>query len=136
MPHLLAFRADYAYKTTSLGITVPVRLQRGEASIEIEAKIDTGAGCCIFARIHGEGLGLQIESGIRQEISTATGTFTTYGHRVTLFVLGIECEATAWFAADYSFNRDVLGREGWLDRVRLGLVDYEGKLYLSDYNDA
>ena len=24
---------------------------------------------------------------------------------------------------------------GWLDRLRLGLVDYEGK-YLSDYNDA
>ena len=67
MPHLLAFRADYAYKTTSLGISVPVRLQCGEASIEIEAKIDTGAGCCIFARIHGEGLGLQIESGIRQD---------------------------------------------------------------------
>ena len=36
------------------------------------------------------------------------------------------------FAEDENFSRNVLGRQGRLDRVRLGLVDYEGKLCLSD----
>jgi hypothetical protein len=40
-----------------------------------------------------------------------------------------------YFAADAAFSRNVLGRQGWIDRIRLGLVDYEGKLYLSDYSD-
>ena len=27
-------------------------------------------------------------------------------------------------------GEDALGRHGWLSRVQLGIVDYEGKLYL------
>jgi len=33
-------------------------------------------------------------------------------------------------AADEDIDRNVLGRYGWLDRVTLGLIDYEGKRYL------
>jgi hypothetical protein len=51
-------------------------------------------------------------------------------------VLEISFETTVYFAEEASFNRNVLGQQGWLDRLRLGLMDYEGKLYLSDYNDA
>jgi hypothetical protein len=29
----------------------------------------------------------------------------------------------------------VLGRVGWLNRVRLGLIDYDGRLFLSAYDD-
>jgi hypothetical protein len=28
----------------------------------------------------------------------------------------------------------VLGRRGWLDRLRFGLVDYEQLVYIADYN--
>jgi hypothetical protein len=31
--------------------------------------------------------------------------------------------------------RDVLGQTGWLDRMRLGLVDHDRQLYLSHYDD-
>lgn len=34
-----------------------------------------------------------------------------------------------------SFPRNVLGRQGWLNQVRLALIDYDGKLFLSHYND-
>ena len=44
-------------------------------------------------------------------------------------------ECVVYFAESQSYTRDVLGRQGWLDRIRFGLVDYDGKLYLSDYND-
>ncbi|CAN5528175.1 hypothetical protein BH18ACI1_BH18ACI1_21350 [soil metagenome] len=29
----------------------------------------------------------------------------------------------------------ILGRQGWIDRLRLGLIDYEGKLFLSSFGD-
>ncbi len=48
-------------------------------------------------------------------------------------VLGIETVSTVYFAKEESFTRNALGRQGWLDRVRLGLIDYEGKLFLSEY---
>ena len=31
--------------------------------------------------------------------------------------------------------KGVLDRQGWLDRVKLGLIDYEGKLLLSAYRE-
>jgi hypothetical protein len=48
-------------------------------------------------------------------------------------VLGVELFSTVYFAEEESFTRNVLGRQGWLDHVKLGLIDYEGKLLLSEY---
>ncbi|MBL8205261.1 MAG: hypothetical protein JNM09_13585 [Blastocatellia bacterium] len=135
MPEQLTFAIGYEYDSLQVGITVPVRLRTWSESIDLHAKIDTGASLCIFERKHAEQLGLNVESGAIEKLSTATGIFIAYGHEVTLDVLGIETTTTVYFAADENFTRNVLGRQGWLDRVRLGLVDYEGKLFLSDYND-
>jgi hypothetical protein len=30
---------------------------------------------------------------------------------------------------------NVLGRHGWIERMRLGLVDYEGLLFLAHYDE-
>lgn len=40
-----------------------------------------------------------------------------------------------YFAADDYFPRNLLGRHGWLDQVRVGVIDYEGLLFLSRYSD-
>ncbi len=53
---------------------------------------------------------------------------------ISLSVLEIETYTTVYFAKEESFTRNVLGRGGWLDRVKLGLIDYEGKLFLSEYD--
>lgn len=50
-------------------------------------------------------------------------------------MLGIETTATVYFAVEEEFPVNALGRVGWLDRVRLGLIDYDGRLYLSAYDD-
>ena len=47
----------------------------------------------------------------------------------------LDLDIVAYFAKDESFNRNVVGCYGWLNRVRLGLIDYEGKLYLSRADD-
>jgi hypothetical protein len=77
---------------------------------------------------------LAIEAGLLQPISTATVRFITYGHQITLCVADFEFDSMIYFAADPSNTRNVLGRHGWLDRIVLGIVDYEGKLLLSQYN--
>jgi hypothetical protein len=50
--------------------------------------------------------------------------------------MGLEIESVAYFAADDAVIRNVLGRHGWIQRLRLGIVDYENLLYVSHYDDA
>lgn len=135
MSYQLRFLLAYSYDTRKVGIELPVLLRAGGIETRFDVKVDTGASHCIFERQQGERLGLQIESGIPETFGTAAGAFLTYGHEVTLAVLGLEVTATVYFAADEDFTRNVLGRQGWLDRVRLGLIDYDGQLYLSRYDD-
>lgn len=130
----ISFDEIHFYDTRKVGITVSVILFSGSESIDFEAKIDTGASFCVFERKQAERLNIEVETGELLKISTATGSFAAYAHEVTLTVLDIETVSTVYFAKDESFTRNVLGRQGFLDRVRLGLVDYEGKLLLSDYN--
>ncbi len=135
MEESVSYSKQYLYDTLKVGITVPVRLVLNDFMAVFEAKLDTGAANCIFERVHGENLGLPIESGEKQIFSTATGTFTAYAHEVSLSVLEIEVFTKVYFAESPSYTRNVLGRQGWLDRVKLGLIDYEGKLLLSAYGN-
>lgn len=121
------------YDTLKVGITVSVILFSGDESVDFEAKVDTGSSFCVFERKQAERLSLDVESGELIRISTGTGGFDAYGHELSLMVMGIETYSKIYFAKEESFTRNVLGRQGWLDRVKLGLIDYEGKLLLSDY---
>jgi hypothetical protein len=98
------------------------------------AKIDTGSSNCLFDRGYGEALGLRIEEGVHQTYSTVNGRFEAYGHELSILVSGTETTTTAYFYADPTIGRNVLGRRGWLDRIRFGLVEYEQFVYLADYN--
>jgi hypothetical protein len=102
-------------------------------TVSLTAKIDTGADHCIFERRFGEELGLKIEDGIKQRFSTATGTFLAYGHNVALITEGLEFDSYIFFYENENQTTNVLGRFGWLDRIVLGLIDYEGKLFLNRY---
>ena len=99
------------------------------------ASVDTDASFCIFERGFGEALGLTIEDGEPVRVSAATGVFDVFGHTVTLETLGYSFDTIVYFAVHEGFARNVLGRRGWLDMVRLGIIDYEGKLYVSRYDE-
>jgi len=134
MSETIEFETSHEYDTRKVGITVKTKLTHGKEFVEFYAKVDTGSSYCIFERIHGENIGIEIESGEEMRISTATDYFVAYEHELTINVLNIETVSTVYFAKEESFTRNVLGRQGWLDRVKLGLIDYEGKLFLSEYN--
>ena len=131
--YAIEFSTIHEYDTLKTGITLPVTLVYNSRTIDFEAKLDTGSSHCIFERRFGENLGLEIESGTLEKFGTATVGFFAYGHEVMLSVLDVEYYSTVYFAKEESFTRNVLGRQGWLDRVKLGLIDYEGKLFLSEY---
>ncbi len=132
--HSLEFDELYSYDTLKTGITLPVFLISGEFETGVEAKVDTGASHSIFARIHGENLGLEIESGEPLNVGTVRESFRVFGHELTIRFLDIELYTKIYFAEDEFMKRSVLGRQGWLDRVKLGLIDYEGKLLLGAYD--
>ena len=107
----------------------------GQARVDCDAKVDTGSSNCIFARNVGEGLGLDIETGLRLLVGTVTGTFVAYLHEVNLSLASFEFNGLVGFAEDKEFRRNVLGRRGFVEQIVLGLVDYEGTLYLSRYDE-
>jgi hypothetical protein len=131
--HQLDFEKFHTYGTDKEGIEVPVTLRFGQSTASFPAYLDTGAAFCVFERGYAETLGLAVESGSLLRFDTVVGSFDAFGHTLTLETLGYTFEV--YFAAHESFTRNVLGRRGWLDQVRLGIVEYEGKLYLSCYDE-
>ena len=133
--YTIEFSIVHDYDTMKTGITIPVTLGYNSRTVDFEAKLDTGSSHCIFERRFGENLGLEIENGELEKFGTATVGFFAYGHEISLSVLEIETYSKVYFAKEESSTRNVLGRQGWLDRVKLGLIDYEGKLLLSAYSE-
>lgn len=135
MTHQLIFERLVNYDPAQPGISLHVALKLNGLTVSCEAKIDTGSTFCIFSRKLGEDLGLSIESGFRRTVGTVTGTFIVYLHDINLSVDDLELSVLAGFAEDEMFQRHVLGRRGFLEQLVLGLVDYEGKLYLRAYDE-
>jgi len=133
MPVSLEFDTTHQYTDAEGGIQVPIALAIGRQSVELLAKLDTGAAHCIFERKYAEILGLDVESGRLQRFRTVTGSFAAYQHEVTIQTLGIEFPAAVFFAQDPTFSRNFLGRSGWLDQLRIGIVDYDRMLFVGPY---
>ena len=82
-----------------------------------------GAEYCVFAREHAENLGLDIESGHPLRLSTLTGNTVAYGHEVTLLAMEHELTGICYFFENPAIRRSFLGRNGWLNRLRVGIDD-------------
>jgi hypothetical protein len=81
------------FDTRKTGISLDVELRLGQSFVRFPGKIDTGSTNCVFERIHGEKLGLEIENGEPLRISTATGSFLTFGHSLTLITENLEFDS-------------------------------------------
>jgi len=133
MPHL-DFVTVHSYSDSNGIVTCPVRLRSGTGSVRIFPTIDTGASDCLFERKWGDWLGLDIEAGEDRIFHTATGPLHTFGHIVQIVAFDIAIESMVYFFADPAINKNLLGRNGFLDRLRLGLVHYDRELYLAPYD--
>lgn len=130
----IEFTTIHTYKPDAEGISLPVVLKSGDEMVKLPASVDTGASNCLFERKHAELLNLDLEAGDRKTFRTATGRVDAFGHLVTMEVLNLRFESVVYFFADELINRNLLGRVGWLDRIRLGLIDHDGEMYLAPYD--
>ena len=134
----LAFRWRHSYKDSISGIEVPITLSTSEGrSVQLIAKVDTGAAFCIFRRNYADELGIVVEDGERKMVQTANGgAFAVYGHTLILSCLDeLQFESKVYFAETTELRRDVVGRSGWLQKIRLGLIDHDTLLFLSHHDD-
>lgn len=135
MSFQLNFSRRHEYEYLESGITVKAKLEFGDAQFECEAKVDPGAQHCLFSREIADRIGIDVESGIRCKLGTLTGSLIAYSHEVTLTTLEVALRSPVCFAKEYGLPRNLLGRIGWLQRIRFAIIDYDQELYLSDYND-
>ncbi len=137
MPFTITFDIRQQYRSLDEGITIETALISGKHVSLFQAKLDPGAQVCLFQREIGEQLEIDIESGHPIRLGSLTGgSLTAFGHSVTLHTLGVEFDSVVYFAADYGLERNLLGREGWLQKVRLAIIDYDSTIYLSSYDQA
>jgi hypothetical protein len=47
----------------------------------------------------------------------------------------MEFDSVIYFSAMPNLRRNLLGREGWLQKVRLAIVDYDSTIYLSPFQN-
>ena len=135
MAYQLTFSSRETYDTRLEGITIEARLILEERSVICQAKIDTGGQVCLFMREIAETLGIDIETGHPHSLNTLAGSLTAYGHTVKLQTLGLEFDSLVYFATDYGLPRNLLGREGWLQKVSLAIIDYDATIYISPYQN-
>ncbi len=130
MPEL-SFDVIQRYTSTD-GVEIPLVITGGGRELQTTGFVDCGAGACIFNNETGRLLGLDIETGEPQAFSPASGgTLLTYGHLVTLEFFGLAVESIVYFAKYPGLRRNLLGRSGWLSKLRFGLVEYDSTVYLS-----
>ena len=131
----MAFQVDFekkgVYKSLETGITVDATLRYGNLETICSAKIDTGAQTCLFERGVADFLEIDVESGYREKFITLAGGLVAYAHQVELETLGLSFQSYVYFAESYAVKRNLLGRQGWLQLVKLGLIDYDSEIYLS-----
>lgn len=125
------FQKYARYDSLESGITIEAILRFGNAETNYLAKVDTGAEICLFEREIGEFLKIEIESGYKKNLSTLAGNLAAFGHSVELETLDLKFDTFVYFAADYSLNRNLLGRQGWLQLIKIGLDDYRSEIYIS-----
>jgi hypothetical protein len=132
----LEFARVYDYSGEDESVVIPVVLRSGANEIQVAASVDTGASFCLFGNEIADALGLDLASGIRKRFRTANSVFDAYGHEVELQALGFATYSLIYFFADPMIDKNVLGRTGWLDRVRVGLIHHDNKIYLAAHDPA
>jgi hypothetical protein len=130
----LSFDVTFVYPDRADGITIPTVLSFGDRIVNTSAKVDPGSEYCVFSREIGEKLGLDIERGIPQPMGSLTGTLDTFGHEVTIQTFDIAFQTIIYFAKYQALPRNLLGRVGWLRHLRLAIIDYESKIFLSQHS--
>ena len=132
MSYTLDFLHKQVYDSRETGVAINATLRSNDLEVNCLAKIDSGSEVCLFERGIAEAIGIDVEGGYSRLFSTLTGNLTAFGHEVE--TLGLRLQSFVYFPELHSIRRNLLGRHGWLQLVKLALVDYDSTLYLSPHD--
>lgn len=130
----LTFSQEFLYQDDPAGIVLLVLLTYEQQTVEVPAKVDTGAAVCLFSHEIGRKLGIPVEQGIPTVLDTLGGPIAALGREVTIQTGELAFYNLVYFAKYPGLPRNILGRQGWLRNLRLGLIDYDNLLYLNAYD--
>ena len=130
----LTFDQEHQYANDDDGIPLEVTLSYAGYEVDVWAKVDPGASVCLFSHEIGQKLGIPIEQGIPIRLGGLGGSLEAFGHEVILQTGDIAFQSLVYFAKYPGLQRNLLGRQGWLRNLRLGVIDYDNLLYLSAYD--
>lgn len=130
----LTFAQEHHYKDDEEGIPLSIKITYGAKTVRVNAKVDPGAAVCLFSHEDGLDLGIPIEQVIPTRLGSLTGSLEAFGHEVTLQTGDIVFQSIVYFAKHPGLQRNLLGRQGWMRNLRLGVIDYDYLLYLSAYD--
>jgi Aspartyl protease len=131
----IVYHHRLAYDVSDGGIALPVIIAANGLTEAVTAAIDTGSTLCVFQREVAESLGVTVEDGIEDYVSAMGTIIRVYGHEATLTVGDLALDLFVYFPDYQNIPRNLLGRQGFLQRLRFGLDDYKGIVYLSRHDD-
>jgi aspartyl protease len=130
-PTVIESSRTHLYTPSNEGISVPVALASANRIVDLLAYVDTGASHCLLDRKHAEMLDLDVEAGEAKGFRNAAGRVDAFGHLVMIETFDLRFESVVYFFGDERIHKNLLGRIGWLDRIRLGLIDHDCELYVA-----
>jgi hypothetical protein len=135
MPYRLTFDHRHEYESDEhQTISVPLQLSANGIQVRLAAKLDTGADYCLFDRKWADLLGLEVESGMRRSFRGLGGRFEAFEHEIAIKTFDLEFSSHVYFTSEPDVARDIVGRNGWLDRFRLAITHYDREIFLSPYD--
>jgi hypothetical protein len=123
------------YDTKVTGVVLPVVLLANDCVAAASAAVDTGSTLCVFQLEIAERLEIKVESGFEDYVNSMGTIIKVYGHEVTLVLEELSMDLMVYFPAYQQIPRNLLGRQGFLQRMLLGLDDYEGIVYFGYHGD-
>lgn len=134
MAQQISFTEEFRYADDLAGITIPVILRYGGKSRRVQAKVDTGGDVCLFSREEGTFLGVPVDQGMPTTLSSLGGNIEAFGHEIAIQTGELIFESVVYFAKYPNLPRNILGRQGWMRKLKLAVIDYDNLLYLSEYD--
>jgi len=114
--------ADFPYKklkNNTIRPIIPIVVNYGTKGLKYEVLVDSGADICVFDAEVGEALGIDIKTGIKDEIKGIDGVgLECWFHEVKLTVLG-EAIVTTKVAFTYglpSVGIGIVGQAGFFEK--------------------
>ncbi len=100
---------------------IPIRILHGDKFQDLMCLVDSGADLCLFPAKIGELIGIDLESGKKEQIGGIAETpIVAYIHSVRLIVRGLSgVDVEAGFTESRGIRAGILGQRGFFDKYKI-----------------